>query len=333
VPDPVGKDTRQRAKPAWRLFVPLTVVLIVAACASPGISASIVPLASASASPSAAPHLACGAAPVIAVEAPVRRSFVIGGLQRVYTLSLPSSYSGLEPAPVVVNLHGLGGSGRELASVSGLEPDAWGRGYVMVYPNAVGGVWNTTDATDVDFIVALLDQVATEVCIDPGRIFAVGLSQGGEFASFLACSQPGRFAAVASVAMLNYFERCSTWKAMPLLAFAGTNDPLYRPESGLTLNIDYPGEEVDRPGPLAMEAASWADANGCDLTPTQTPGPAGTARFIFMCPEGADVSYVLHDGGHGWPGGTPPYPGNGPAVPDLDANSIILDFFEALAGS
>lgn len=325
---PVGEGIGQRASAGRRLLAPIVLMWMLAACASPGSSASIVPVATAS----AASHTACGAAAVTAVEEPVRHSFVIGGLERVYTLSLPSSYTGLEPAPVIVNLHGLGGSGRELASVSGLEPDAWARGYVMVYPNAVGGVWNTQEATDVDFLVALLDQLATELCLDPGRIFVAGISQGGEFASFLACGEPGRFAAVASVAMLNYFERCSTWKAEPLLAFAGANDPLYQPDTGLSHTIQYPGQEVDRPGPLATEAGSWAEANGCDPTPAETPGPAGTAQFTYVCPQGADVQYVLHDGGHGWPGGEPPYPGNGPAVPDLDANSIILDFFEMLAG-
>ena len=298
------------------------------ACAGPGSSASSV----AGPSGNEPSQTACGVAPTATPEDAVRRSIVIAGLERVYTLSLPATYTGLEPAPVIVNLHGLGGSGRELASVSGLEPDAWERGYVMVYPNAVGGVWNMQDATDVDFLVALLDQVATEVCIDKARIFAAGISQGGEFASFFACSKPGSLAAIASVALVNYFERCATWDAMPLVAFAGTNDPLYRPATGLSLNIEYPGEAVDRPGPLAREAASWAEANGCDPTPSEAPGPAGTTLFTFACGAGADVEYVLHDGGHGWPGGTPPYPGSGPGVPELDANSIILDFFENAAG-
>lgn len=312
---------------ARSLGLMIATLSLVTACASPGSPASSgTDSATASVSPPSS-GTPCGGAPAIALEEPTPRSLSVGGQERQYRLNLPASYDASEPAPVILNLHGADESGSIQASVTELEPAAWALGYVVVHPEAISGLWMFEDATDIDYLVALLDEVAAEFCVDPERVFAAGMCQGGDFASFFACQVPGGFAAVASVAVLNFYEGCVDWTPTPLIAFAGTSDPIYRPDQGLSDAVPFSGDPEDKPGPLADEATAWATANGCEPVPTESPGDAGTASFSFACPGGAEVQYLIHAGGHTWPGGGAPPPGLGPAVPDLDANAIILDFF------
>jgi len=92
--------------------------------------------------------------------------------------------------------------------------------------------------------------------------------------------------------------------------------------------LPFDGPPADRPGPLSAEIGVWADLNGCDERARETAGPNGAASFQLDCPAPAgSVGYVLHDGGHVWPGAlTPSDPFFGPAAPDLDGNALVLEF-------
>lgn len=278
-----------------------------------------------SATPAAA---GCGVVPSDPLGHGSEEILTVGGVERRYRLGLPGSYDGLTPAPLVLNLHGADETGANLASTSGFERPAWARGYVVAHPDAIDRLWNFEDDTDLEFLTTLVDALADELCLDPSRIFAAGLSQGGDFASFMACEAPGRFAAFASVAVLNAYERCATWTPTPVLAFAGTADPIYVPAVGLAESVPFSGDPRDKPGPLADEAGTWALANGCDPQPAESIA-AGVTTITYDCPPGADVQVLVHAGGHTWPGGEiDPPPILGPAVHDLSASTLILDFFD-----
>jgi polyhydroxybutyrate depolymerase len=278
---------------------------------------------------SAAPHAAgCGVAPSLPLETGTVEAITVGGVERSYRLGLPGSYDGLTPAPLVLNLHGADETGANLAAVSGIEIPAWTRGYVVVHPDAIDRLWNFEDDSDVEFLTVLMDALADALCLDPSRTYAAGLSQGGDFASFMACQVPRRVAAFASVAVLNAYERCATWTPTPVLAFAGTADPIYVPDVGLAESVPFSGDPLDKPGPLADEAGTWALANGCDAQAAES-SAGGVTTISYDCPPGADVQILVHAGGHTWPGGAiDPPPFLGPAVPDLDASTLILDFFD-----
>lgn len=269
---------------------------------------------------------ACDSPRAAPLQVPMQRSVSVGGHDRHFTISLPASYSGRQRAPVIVAVHGAGQTAAVLASDANLERDAWARGHIVISPDAVDGMWDFLGNSDVNYFDTLLDAVEAEFCLDPERVFMAGMSQGGDFASFFACHAPGRVAAVASVAVLNFPEQCETWSPTPVLAFIGLNDPIYRPDLGLDDEVPFSGDPGQRPGPLSAEAAAWAAANGCAPEPSEVPGDSQTASMSFACPDGAEVEYLLHDGGHTWPGGSA-VPGFGPAVPELPANEIMLDFF------
>ena len=62
----------------------------------------------------------------------ISSSFEYDGAEREYRLYIPASYDGIEPAPLVFNLHGYGSNGQDLISLAPYwkqaAPDAMGEG-------------------------------------------------------------------------------------------------------------------------------------------------------------------------------------------------------------
>jgi polyhydroxybutyrate depolymerase len=104
----------------------LTVIVITLVIASP----LFLPRASAS-----APGDGSGSTP---------GSIVAGGLERTFRLYVPPSHDRTRPAPLVIALHGGGGTGAvmEQLTAGGLNRLAAREGFVVVYPDGVERHWN-----------------------------------------------------------------------------------------------------------------------------------------------------------------------------------------------
>jgi polyhydroxybutyrate depolymerase len=58
---------------------------------------------------------------------------------------------------------------------------------------------NKLNIDDVGFLTGIVDKLISEIGVDPGRVFATGISRGGHMAFRLALEAPSRFRAVAAV--------------------------------------------------------------------------------------------------------------------------------------
>jgi polyhydroxybutyrate depolymerase len=94
--------------------------------------------------------------------------------------------------PLVVVLHGLGGTG---ADAHGYGWDAVD-GVAVAYPDGVGGSWNAggccgpaheRGVDDVARLDALVARMVAEDGVDPDRVYAVGFSNGAMMAYAWAC--------------------------------------------------------------------------------------------------------------------------------------------------
>src|SRR5574341_231323 len=70
------------------------------------------------------------------------REMEVGGIQRTYSIHLPSRFPGGRPAGLVLVLHGGGGNGRQIERHTGFSPLADREGFIAVYPDAVDRNWN-----------------------------------------------------------------------------------------------------------------------------------------------------------------------------------------------
>jgi polyhydroxybutyrate depolymerase len=104
-----------------------------------------------------------------------------------------------------------------------------GRGYDWNVPNVplVGGrPVPKGAANDVSFLEKSITYLESRYCVDAGRVFVTGVSGGGRMASQLGCDASTVIAAIAPVAGLRRPTPCPARRAVPVVAFHGTADPV-----------------------------------------------------------------------------------------------------------
>ena len=110
-------------------------------------------------------------------------SLQLGGSDRDGVLYVPPSYRPGQPAPLVLSLHGAGGSGRR--SLRRLLPLADELGLLVLSPDSRDSTWDvvrTGFGPDVEFLDRALDLVFARYAVDPARIVAEGFSDGASYA-------------------------------------------------------------------------------------------------------------------------------------------------------
>ena len=258
-------------------------------------------------------------------------AIVSAGKKREYLLYVPKTYDSTRPTPLVISLHGAGGWPVQQMELSGWNRVAEREGFIVVYPSGIATagprVWHQ-DRGDVAFISELIDKVAANYNIDQSRIYANGMSNGGGMTFTLSCRLSDRIAAVGMVgaAQLVPFKSCADRKAVPMIAFHGTADPMAPYNGGMSWVV-----------PSALPAmptwvANWAKRNRCDFKPIDSPVAADVTRREYThCADGAPVVlYTILGGGHTWPGGQQmPEWFAGPTSRSIDASRVMWDFFRS----
>jgi polyhydroxybutyrate depolymerase len=271
---------------------------------------------------------------VLYVRANVTNGKIVSsGQDRRYLLFVPTTYDAATPAPLVISIHGFSEWPAHQAQISGWSDLAQEYGFIVVYPEGTGfprrwraGSQSEDPLVDVRFISDLIDELGRQYHIDPARVYANGLSNGGGMSFLLGCALSNRIAAIGSVsgAYLYPLDECRPSQPVPMIVFHGTADPIVPFLGG-------PSRDFDVPFPAIPDwIAARAKLNGCDEPPAELPasGEASGIRYTG-CDQGADVVfYTIDGGGHSWPGGEPlPEWIAGSTTQDIDATRLMWEFF------
>jgi polyhydroxybutyrate depolymerase len=265
-------------------------------------------------------------------------AFVSSGEEREYLLYVPKSYDRTRPAPLVISLHGGALWGAAQREISGWDAVADEQGLLVVYPSGVGGrgprAWRAGVGgpanKDVRFIAELIDTLKASYTIDPRRIYADGLSNGGGMAFLLSCTLSDRIAAVGLVASAVFlpWSACVDRTPVPMIAIHGTDDrltPYHGGSSPVDRRFVFPS--------IPTFTAEWAMRNRCGPKPVEAPVAADVTRLEYTgCADNASVVlYRVHGGGHTWPGGgtTGPDWFVGRTSSSVDASREAWAFFKA----
>lgn len=263
----------------------------------------------------------------------------VGDETRTYLIDLPAGPA--VPRPTIIALHAAGQTSEGLKDYLGLEPAARREGYVTVYPQGIGRVWNDgrpaamrlkavlTPGDDVPFLVALAQKLVQQGIADPARLYLLGISNGGFMVERMACEFADLFAAY-SVAMAtapaNYREECRPSRPVPIMFVHGTADGVIA-WNGFWTPV---GATLSAPDSAALYARldSCAQATDQDL-PDVEPLDATTVsvRRYTACDGGVEVAlYRVERGGHQSPARVETKPGL--ATPFLGLRNRDMDMGE-----
>jgi len=255
-------------------------------------------------------------------------SLSFAGVEYGYLVHLPPSYDGMKRTPLVLNWHGLTSNAQQQEFFSNFDPVADDEGLIVVYPNSPDASWNAGTCCasnaptrdDVGFARALVAEISSKACIDPKRIYAMGMSNGGFMSFRLGCDAADLFAAIAPVAGKIGITGCQPARPIPLLAFHGTADTLVAYSTG--------GLSPDMLT-VPDTARKWAELDACTKGPDVSLERGNVRCEAWSsCQGGTSVTLCTVDGGgHCWPGQSfCPYP---PSTVDVDASREIATFFKS----
>lgn len=278
-----------------------------------------------------------------------KASMEVAGLQRSYRIYVPKGLP--KGAPLVLVMHGSG-EGPQAIRVGtgyGFERLADQHGFAVAYPKSFGFDWNDCSsigntavdgvrADDAGFLAALVDKLVDEIGVDPQRVFAAGVSNGGSMALRLALEHPARYRAVAAsaanVPAPQNFQCQPVGRPSSTMILNGTEDPLV-PYAGGEINLlglFYKGGQVMS---SMASARYFADRHAIAGKPqvhvTPTSQGAGVEHARWQAADGrAEVELVtLHGAGHGLPQPWARRPRLlGPSPMEPDGPALIWAFFE-----
>lgn len=274
-----------------------------------------------------------------------------GGLSRSYLVHVPRGYDPARATPLLVALHGGGGNMQFQADDAnyGLISKSDSAGFIAVFPNGYspfpGGklaTWNAGNCCgqsrnkqvdDVGFIRAVLSQVQGRLNVDPGRIYATGMSNGGMLAQRLACEMAETFKAIAAVAGTDNTRSCTPARPISVLAIHAQDDDHVLFDGGAGPGA-FRDESKVTPFTAVPETMSrWVRRDRCSAAPPTRvlDRPGAYCERYSGCADGVQLQLcVTETGGHSWPGAGKVRGGKAPASQALSANDVMWDFFSSL---
>ncbi|CAN5456345.1 hypothetical protein BH11PSE11_BH11PSE11_03210 [soil metagenome] len=273
------------------------------------------------------------------------QSLLHDGIERSYVVRTPA-----KPAlansllPLVIVLHGGGGNAAYAESMTGFTAKGDKENFIVVYPEGTGPykgmllTWNSGHCCafamrgkvdDVGFISALIDKMIRDYPVDPKRVYATGMSNGGMMAHRLGIELSGKIAAIAPVVATVFGDEVKPQQAVAALMINGMLDKSMPVLGGPTAGRNPDAWDGTPLKPSTAQAEYWAGANGCKNTPEKQDRGA-YLQWRYPCPAGGSVEiYLIKDDGHSWPGGKAGSRFGDTPGSALRGTDVIWDFFKA----
>ena len=272
------------------------------------------------------------------------------GLKRTCKLHVPKSYNKAIPTALILAFHGGMGNKDHMSKDKyyNLISKSEKEGFIVVFPNGASklrsgkfATWNAgnccayardNNIDDVGFAREMIDDIKSKLNIDPERIYATGMSNGGMFSHRLACDLTDTFAAIAAVAGTDNYDNCSPTAPISIMHIHAKDDDHVLFNGGCGAKAFKDPSKVTDFTSVPETISRWVKKNNCNNVPKRVFQKDGVYCDLYTgCDDNVEVKLcVTETGGHSWPGGYKP-PREGAVAPSnaISATKEIWEFFQS----
>ena len=222
-----------------------------------------------------------------------------------YEIALPEHP---KDAPVLVFLHGYGGSGANVMKMRHMVETVTARGYAIIAPYALplpngyrswAFIPEFGERDEMVFLREVVTDAAERFHIEDQNVVLAGFSAGGFMVNYGACADADAFAAYAPVSG-------GFWRPQPATCEGAVR--MYQSHGWKDGVVPMEGRLLEggrwEQGDIWAGLELWRAANGCDThAPTSTQQDGDLMIRQWDCGPGAEITFELFPGGHQVPRG------------------------------
>ena len=204
----------------------------------------------------------------------------VGGTTRSMLVHVPTNLQ--SNRPLVISLHGMGQDPNYQKGMANWEAVADTANFVVVYPQGVNNAWDISGDSDINFILAIIDEMNSKYAIDKSRVYVSGFSMGGMMTYHAANKIADKIAAFAPVSGFMCWGNATynSSRAIPIIHVHGDAD-----------NVVYYDASGGQSG-LAPIISGWVDRNNCSKNAIVTYPHSSATKEVYSNGE-CDTEVVL----------------------------------------
>ena len=201
----------------------------------------------------------------------------VGGTEREYKIYVPKDLGAKRP--LLISCHGMNQDAAYQMGMLDIQSVADTAKFVTVFPEGISKSWDITGNRDINFILAIIDEMVEKYDIDRGRVYLSGFSMGGMFTYHAMNKIADRIAAFAPISgyPMGGATASPNVRPIPIIHTHGTSDDVVT-FSNVQKNLNV-----------------WIKHNGCPETAEVTKryrNAAHITRHVWG-PGNDDVEVVL----------------------------------------
>ena len=176
----------------------------------------------------------------------------VGGTTRNYKEYVPKNLGAKRP--LLISCHGMNQDANYQANMLDIKSVADTAKFVTVFPEGIDKGWDISGRRDINFVLALIDEMVKKYDIDPGSVYLSGFSMGGMFtyhAMNIIADRIAAFAPISGYPMGGATAKASV-RPIPIIHTHGNADDV----------VGFSGVQG------ALNA--WINHNNCAKTPRVT---------------------------------------------------------------
>jgi len=199
--------------------------------------------------------------------------------------------SGIEQnRPLVISMHGMNQTMYDQKNQTQFVSVAEANNFVLVFPQSNGSQWELWGTNDINFILAIIDEMYKRYGIDRDRVYLSGFSMGGMMTYYAATLIADKIAAYAPVSgFLMDGPNTNSSRPIPIIHVHGADDG-FVPYNRVQECLD-----------------AWIKRNGCPATavvtkpfPADKPNSLSSKKYWGLSKEGVEIVFISVAGVGHW---------------------------------